>query len=125
MEVFKIADYIKKVNPEPANRLTLQLLDKKAENLVGMFIILPPGRHTPYHFHDKRESILIVISGTATELVDGKKIPIQADDILFIPAKQKHGVQNNSGNEFRFIEFQVGKADEPDRVDVEWEENLI
>ena len=123
MELFKLADYIKKANPEPDKRLTLQLLEKKAENMVGMFIILPPGGQTPYHFHNKRESILIVISGTAKELVEGKKNPIEPNDILFIPAKQKHGVLNDSGQEFRFIEFQVGNPDEPDRVEVEWKES--
>ncbi|MBI2851433.1 MAG: cupin domain-containing protein [Chloroflexi bacterium] len=123
MEIFKIADYIKKVNPEPDQRLTIQLLEKKAESMVGMFIVLPPGGQTPYHFHDKRESILIVISGKAKEMVEGRKIPIESNDILFIPAKQKHGVLNDSGQEFRFIEFQVGKPDEPDRVEVEWRES--
>lgn len=122
MELFKIADYIEKANPEPDKRLTLQLLEKKAENLVGMFVVVPPGGQTPYHFHNKRESVLIVISGKAKELVEGKRIAIEADDILFIPAKQKHGIANDSGGEFRFIEFQVGKPDEPDMVQVEWQE---
>lgn len=123
MEVFKMGDYIKKANPEPANRLTLQLLEKKAESMVGMFIILPPSGKTPYHFHARRESILIVVSGKAKELVEGKKISIEANDILFIPARQKHGVLNDSGNEFRFIEFQVGNPEVPDRVDAEWQES--
>ena len=123
MELFKIADYIKKANPEPDKRLTLQLLEKKAENLVGMFGILPPGGATPYHFHNKRESVLIIISGQAKELVDGKKIAIRANDILFIPAKQKHGIVNDGGGEFRYIEFQAGNPDKPDRVDVEWKES--
>ena len=123
MELFKIADYIKKANPEPDKRFTQQLLEKKAENLVGMCIILPPGGQTPYHFHNKRESILIVLSGKAKELVDGKRIAIEANDILFIPTKQKHGVVNDSDREFRFIEFQVGKPDEPDRVEIEWQES--
>ena len=122
MELFRMADYIKKANPEPDKRLTLQLLEKKAQSMVGMFIILPPGGQTPYHFHNKRESILIVVSGKAKELVDGKRIPIQANDILYIPTKQKHGVVNDSNADFRFIEFQVGKPDEPDRVEVEWKE---
>ena len=122
MELFKMDDYAKKVNPEPDKRLTLQLLEKKAESMVGMCIVLPPGGQTPYHFHNKRESILIVISGKAKELVEGKKIPIEKGDILFIPAKEKHGVLNDSGKEFRFIEFQVGKPDEPDRVEVDWKE---
>ncbi len=123
MELFKIGDYIKKVNPKPDERLTVQLLEKKAESMVGMFIVLPPGGSTPYHFHAKRESILIVVSGKAKELVEGKKIPIEANDILFIPTKQKHGVLNDSGKEFRFIEFQAGNPDVPDRVEVEWKES--
>jgi len=122
MELFKVADYVKKVNPEQDKRLTLQLLEKKAENMVGMMIALPPGGSTPYHYHAKRESILIVISGKAKELVEGKKIQIEASDILFIPAKQKHGVLNDSGKEFRFIEFQAGDPNVPDRVEVEWKE---
>lgn len=123
MEVFKISDYIKKANPKPSERLTLQLLEKKAENMVGMFIALPPGGQTPYHYHAKRESILIVVSGKGKELVDGKKVPIEANDILFIPAKQKHGIVNDGGREFRFIEFQAGDPNVPDRVEVEWLES--
>jgi len=122
MEVFKIAEYLKKANPEPDKRFTIQLLEKKAENLVGMFIVLPPGGQTPYHFHNKRESILIIISGKAKELVEGKKIPIEADDVLFIPSKQKHGIVNDGGKELRYIEFQSGNPNEPDRVEVEWRE---
>ena len=123
MEIFKMSDYIKKANPKPNERLTMQLLEKKADSMVGMFIVVPPGGGTPYHYHAKRESVLIVISGKAKELVEGKKVPIEQHDILFIPAKQKHGVLNDSGKEFRFIEFQVGNPDVPDRVDVEWKEN--
>lgn len=123
MELFKIADYIKKANPEPGKRLSQQILEKKAENLIGLFGVLPAGGQIPYHFHNKRESVLIVISGQAKELVEGKRIAIEAGDILFIPAKQKHGIVNDSGREFRYIEFQVGKPDEPDMVQVEWQES--
>ncbi len=123
MEVFKMSDYVKKTNPKPAERLTVQLLEKKAENMVGMFIVLPPDGSTPYHYHAKRESILIVVSGKGKELVEGKKIPIEANDILFIPANQKHGILNDSGKEFRFIEFQAGNPAVPDRVEIEWKES--
>ena len=119
MEVFKTAEYIKKPNPEPDKRLSQQLLEKKAENLTGLFGVLPAGGQTPYHFHNKRESVLIIISGQAKEVVEGKKIPIQTGDILFIPTKQKHGIVNDSDKEFRYIEFQTGDPNVPDRVDVE------
>jgi hypothetical protein len=37
MELFRTAEYVAKPNPEPERRSTEQLLEKKAENLVGMF----------------------------------------------------------------------------------------
>ena len=65
---------------------------------------------------------MIIISGKAKELVEGRKIPIEADDVLFIPSKQKHGIVNDDGKELRYIEFQSGNPNEPDRVEVEWRE---
>ncbi|MBI4296812.1 MAG: cupin domain-containing protein [Chloroflexi bacterium] len=122
MELFKIAEYLKKANPEPGKRYTQQLLEQKAENLVGLFAVLPPGTQTPYHFHDERESVIIVISGQATELVECKRIPIQVNDVLFIPAKQKHGIENRTHGELRHLEFQVGKPGEADFVETDWSE---
>jgi quercetin dioxygenase-like cupin family protein len=123
VEIFKMSDYADRPNATANERMTIQLLEKKAESMVGMCIVLPPGGSTPYHYHDKRESVLIVISGKAKELVEGKRLPIEKGDILFIPAKEKHGVLNDSGAEFRFIEFQAGDPAVPDRVEVEWRES--
>ena len=122
MEMFRTADYIAKANPEPGGRFTGQLLEKKAHNLVGLFVIAPSKSETPYHYHNKRESIIIFLSGQGVELVEGKRIAIKAGDILFIPAKEKHGIVNDGDKELRYIEFQVGDPDEPDRVQVEWKE---
>ena len=122
MEVFRTADYIAKANPEPGKRFTGQLLEKRAHNLVGLFVVAPPRSETPYHYHNKRESIIVFLSGQGEELVEGMRIAIQAGDILFIPAKEKHGLVNNGADELRYIEFQVGNPIEPDRVQVEWKE---
>ena len=122
MELFRAAEYIVKPNPEPGRRSTQQLLEKKAENLVGMFVVLPPRSETPYHYHNKRESIMVILSGRGKELLEGKKVIIQAGDTLFIPSKEKHGIVNDGDTELRFIEFQVGNPAEPDRVQAEWKD---
>ena len=122
MELFRAAEYIVKPNPEPGRRSTQQLLEKKAENLVGVFVVLPPKSETPYHYHNRRESIMVILSGRGKELVEGKKVTIQAGDTLFIPAKEKHGIVNDGDTELRFIEFQVGNPAEPDRVQAEWKD---
>ena len=77
----------------------------QAENLGGIFGVLPPGTSVPYHYHRKRESILIIISGEGTEIVEEQKHAIMAGDILFIPSGEKHLITNHSDKELRFIEF--------------------
>ena len=96
MEILKIGELKKVKNPMPGKRYRQDILTvrQKAEQLTGIFIILVPGGQVPYHYHQKRESIIIGISGEATETVEGKEIPIKADDILFIPPGEKHGMVN-------------------------------
>ena len=68
-------------------------------------VILPPGQSVPYHYHKNRESILMVLSGEAVELYEDKEYPIQAGDVIFVPAGAKHAVINRSDQEIRFLEF--------------------
>ena len=120
MEIFRIEKFIKAENPNPSVRYTQEILtDKhKAENLGGIFAVLVPGGQVPYHFHSKRESIIIIISGEATEIIEGEEIPIKANDILFIPAGEKHGMVNRTEKEFRYIEFFTGTPGVVDRIEV-------
>jgi len=49
-----------------------------------MFGLLVAGSQVPYHYHNNRESIIIVIRGEAAEVIEGKEIPVRAGDVLFI-----------------------------------------
>jgi quercetin dioxygenase-like cupin family protein len=57
-----------------------------AKDLGGMFGLLSPGTQVSYYYHNKRESVITVISGSGIEIMDGEKIPINAGDVFFIPA---------------------------------------
>lgn len=118
MEIFRIEEFVKMVNPNPSARYRQDILTNKqrAEDLRGVFIVLVPGDQVPYHFHNKRESIIIAISGEATEIVEGKEIPIKANDILYIPAGEKHGMMNRTDKDFRYLEFFTCSSDVEDRV---------
>ena len=107
MEIFRIEEFIKVENPNPNTRTVQEILTKEqnTENLGGMFGLLVPGSQVPYHFHNKRESLIIAISGEATEIVEGKETPIKANDILYIPAGEKHMTVNRTDKEFRYLEF--------------------
>ena len=79
--------------------------EQKAENLGGLFGILTPGSQGTYHFHHKRESIIIAISGEATLIIEGDEVPIKANEVLYIPAGEKHMTVNKTGKDFRYLEF--------------------
>jgi len=107
MKIFKSEEYIKMANPTPGEPYRREILtkDHQAKNVGGMFGLLVAGSQVPYHYHNNRESIIIVISGEATEVVEGKETPIKAGDILFIPAGEKHSMINRSSQDFRYLEF--------------------
>ena len=107
MKIFKSEEYVKMANPVPGKPYRPEILtkDHQARNLGGMFGLLVAESQVPYHYHKNRESIIIVISGEAIEVVEGKEIPIKAGDVLFIPAGEKHSIINRSNQDFRYLEF--------------------
>jgi quercetin dioxygenase-like cupin family protein len=107
MKLFKSRDLISLIGPKAKDIYRPEVLTNadNAFELGGMFGFLPPGLGVPYHFHKKRESVIIVISGEAVENVDGVKFTLNAGDVLFIQAGEKHSLSNESNSDFRFIEF--------------------
>lgn len=107
MKLFKTEDYLKKENPNPDRPYRPEILtaEDNAKSLGGMFGILVPGSQVPYHYHRSRESVIMVISGRAIEVIEGQEIPIKAGDVLFIPAGEKHTTINRSSEDFRYLEF--------------------
>ena len=107
MEIIKIQEYVDKENPNPGEPHRPEILtqEQNAKDLGGMFGLLAPGNQVPYHYHENRESLIFIISGEATEIVEGKEIKIKAGDVLFIPAMEKHMLINDSEKDFRYLEF--------------------
>ncbi len=107
MKIFKTDEYCRMKNPDPKERYREEILaqENQAQDLGGIFVVLVPGSGPPYHYHEKRESVIIAISGEATEILEGKEIPIKAGDVIFIPPGEKHTTVNRSQQEFRYLEF--------------------
>ena len=120
MEIFRVQEFLQMANPKPGARFTQRILtgEQRAENLIGIVGLLPPGVEVPYHYHNKRECIIMAISGEAVEMVEGKEIPLKANDVIYIPAKEKHGTVNRTDQDFRYLEFFTGKQGEVDIIQV-------
>jgi uncharacterized cupin superfamily protein len=115
MKFFMFEDYINRENPEPGQIYRPEILTQEhgANDLGGMFGLLPPGRQVPYHYHVKRESVIIAISGEAIEIVEGQEYPFKAGQeypfkagsVCYIAAGEKHTTVNRSDRDFRYLEF--------------------
>jgi quercetin dioxygenase-like cupin family protein len=105
MKIMKIAELAAMKNPT-SGMLKIEMLTpaEEAHKFGGHFGI-DPGHDAEYHYHQNRESIIIPISGEVVETVEGKEFTIKVGDVVFIPAGEKHGAENRSNQEFRFLEF--------------------
>ena len=107
MKRFRSEEYVRQKNPNPGGFHMEDILtdELEAKAVGGIFGIMPPGHDGPYHYHRERESLIMVISGEAIEIVEGEETPIKAGDILFIAPGEKHMISNRSDQELRFLEF--------------------
>ena len=121
-KVINTRDFVTSANPNPGERVRVGILTEKdqAKNLNGIFGSLPPassGVQLAYHYHENRESIIQILSGDATEMIEGKPILLEPGDVIFIPPNVKHTLVNNSSTqELKYMEFFSPIA--PDSVQV-------
>jgi len=119
-KIFTVDEYVKMDNPDPGKRYRLEILtDKDNATKMGGIVILLPAKapKAAYHYHKNRESLIMVISGQATEVVEGKKFPLKAGQLIYIPPMVKHVIYNSSDTEdLRYMEFFTPTV--PDVVEV-------
>jgi len=107
MKMFKTDEYINIENPSPGKPYRSEILnsEQKAKDLGGMFGLLVADSKVPYYYHEKREFIIVVLSGEAIEIIEGKESPINSGDIMYIHAGKKHMTLKRSDKDFQHIEF--------------------
>lgn len=118
MKLIKFHHYnlISNQNPETIYREDVVGSGEKAKNLYSTFAIMPPHQKVPYHYHVNRETFILFISGTATVTIEGKEHTIHANEMIYIPAGEKHGTANHTDGELRYLEFFTAVPGIEDRV---------
>jgi mannose-6-phosphate isomerase-like protein (cupin superfamily) len=121
MKIIKTDEYRKMKDPTPPGKALNKIITTadKAKEMEGIFVVFPGIRHGRYHYHEKREGIFVIISGKARMKVEGKEYPIEAGDIIYLSPGEKHTITNESGKEFRFMEFFTNPPHEADWIPVE------
>ena len=109
MKLFRTEEFVKReiVSPEQVHRKEILTNEDQAQELGGLFVVTPPGYkgRGRGHYHERRESLFMALSGEGSVFIEGEEIPIKAGDILFIPPKVVHTMVNKSDKDLRFMEF--------------------
>ena len=121
MKIIKTDEYRRMADPTPPGKALTKILTTAdgAREMEGIFVVFPGIRHGRYHYHEKREGIFVILSGKARMKVEGKEYPIEAGDIIYLSPGEKHTITNESGKEFRFMEFFTNPPHEADWIPVE------
>ena len=56
---------------------------------------MAPGTSTGVHVHSQADEFFYVISGKGLAFVDGTELPVEADDIVFVPKGHDHRVKSS------------------------------
>ena len=73
----------------------------------------PGGR---YHHHTNADNVYIVKKGQGQLVVEGTTYTIKEDDVIYIPAGQKHSLTNVSDKPFEIFEIYTPAGDKFDFV---------
>jgi quercetin dioxygenase-like cupin family protein len=96
---------VENLNPGTLFRQVILANSDMAYDLGGIVGILPSGMEGQLHYHAKRESVLIIISGEAVEYVDGKEVSLSSGDMVCILPGEKHAMINRSNKDVYYVEF--------------------
>ena len=86
-----------------------------AQKLGCGFDVVAPGQQScPYHFHHAQEEMFIVIEGHGSLRVAGDLLPIQAGDVIFIPAGPAwpHQLLNTSDAPLKYLSISTKERPE-------------
>lgn len=67
-----------------------------------------PGQRLSYQTHEHRSEHWVVVSGTATCLIDGVEFVRHAGESIDVPLQAKHRLANRHDDELVIIEVQLG-----------------
>ena len=76
--------------------------DDGAPNFAMRIFDVEPGGQTPHHQHNYEHEVM-VLEGTGDAYSGDTPHPVQAGDVLFVPANEVHQFRNTGDQLFRFM----------------------
>ena len=108
MKIMHLSDIIKNSAADPNKSNSIAITDENdgATKVAARLMMIPPkAPRMKLHYHTHREGWILILTGEGKEVVDGKEYPIKANDLLFVPAKEKHRIENTGNTELKALEL--------------------
>jgi mannose-6-phosphate isomerase-like protein (cupin superfamily) len=77
---------------------------------VVEYVVVPPGASCGEHRHTETEEIYYILAGTAEMSIDGRRVAVQAGDLITSPIGTVHGIANHGEADVRFFVVEVFPA---------------
>ena len=105
MKKTSVAELLKVKNTTGESPFIEKILKgKDFEAITGILASHSQGHS---HYHNFHESIFFILSGEAIEYIEGEEVPLKVNDVLYIPAKEKHMMVNRNDDDFRYLEIHI------------------
>ncbi len=83
-----------------------RVLDVQDESMT-IRVTLTPGHRMNYHYHNRRDEVWTILSGTGIVVIDERKMNVGPGDVVRMPRGAKHTIEAIS--ELKVMEVQLGK----------------
>lgn len=78
-------------------KFSKRIIFKKGDSTVFLLNFMP-GQQLPEHTHPGTEVYLLVLDGEGTFMIDGKEVPVSANDVVHCSSEERLAFQNTGTN---------------------------
>ena len=71
-------------------------------------IMVEPGKRLSLQSHEKRSENWTIIKGRAIVTLDDQEHSLSINQMIFIPCRARHRIENSGSSEMIFVEIQTG-----------------
>ena len=90
----------------PEGEVIQELLGLQAGGATGHSlakITIPAGKASEAHFHKKSEESYLILSGSATMVIDGEKFDLKSGEAVLIEPMEVHQIANSGNDDLAFL----------------------
>lgn len=79
----------------------------RSKDVMVELLCYEPGQGTPIHHHVGQDEVFYTIEGHGTLILNGKRRPLEPNQLYLVPKMVEHGLQNDTDKRLIMIFFKM------------------